>query len=135
MEIIKLDDDSRTGVRDIDDQHGELVEILNRLHASMLQDTDRSDLEGLVSQLVEHTRVHFSYEEELMTLHGYPDYARHKEEHDRLLAHILDFSERFKSGDLLLTFGIMIDLKGWAEVHIRKSDRLLGAFLNEKDVF
>jgi hemerythrin len=135
MEIVKLDDESRTGVQNIDDQHGELIDILNRLHESMLQDTDRSTLEELVSQLVEQTRAHFSFEEVLMTRYEYPDYARHKKEHDKLLEHILDFSKRFARGDLLLTFGIMVDLKGWAEVHIRKCDKLLGAYLNEKGVF
>lgn len=135
MEIVKLDDDSRTGVQDIDDQHGELIDILNRLHASMLQDMDRVTLQGLISRLIEHTRMHFSYEEELMTRYAYPDYAKHKEEHNRLLEHLLDFSERFRQGDLLLSFGIMVDLKGWAEVHIRKSDTLLGTFLNDKGVF
>jgi hemerythrin len=98
----------------------------------MLGGGARSVLDGIIAELVEHTRTHFLYEERLMLEHRYPGYARHKQEHDRLIRHIVDLEQGYRSGDLLLSFGVMVDLRGWALVHIEKFDVALGAFLNRK---
>ena len=130
MGLIRLEDDQRVNVPEIDSQHETLIALINRLHRAMTQCEPQQVLDALISELVEHTRQHFLFEEQLMQEHGYPGYARHKAQHDRLIDHILELAERFRGGDLLLSFGVMVDLKGWAIVHIEKADRPLGVFLN-----
>ena len=49
-----------------------------------------------------------------------------------LMQHIMGLAKQFRSGDLLLSFAVMVDLKAWATIHIEKSDGPLGIFLNEK---
>jgi hemerythrin-like metal-binding protein len=135
MGLIRLEDDQRVNIREIDSQHETLIELINQLHKAMTQGGQQALLDELITALVEHTRTHFLYEEQLMLEHRYPGYARHKQEHDRLIRHIIDLAERYQSGDLLLSFAVMVDLKGWALVHIEKFDIALGGFLQRRQHF
>ena len=99
---------------------------------AMMQREDRQSLAAIIAELVEHARQHFAYEEQLMSRHQYPEYAKHKADHDRLMQHIIGLAQQFRSGDLLLSFAVMVDLKAWATIHIEKSDGPLGIFLSEK---
>jgi hemerythrin-like metal-binding protein len=132
MELVKLEDNLMLDIPEIDSQHETLIGLINLLHETMLQGADRAALDELLSQLLEHTRAHFSYEEQLMSQYNYPEYEAHKSEHNRLMQHLVDLAERYKSGELLLSFAIVLELKSWAVVHIEKSDKPLGTFLNTR---
>jgi hemerythrin len=133
MELIKLEDKLKLDIPEIDSQHETLIGLINLLHETMLQGADRAALDALLSQLLEHTRNHFAYEEQLMSQHNYPGYEAHKSDHNRLMQHLVDLTERYKNGELLLSFAIVLELKGWAVVHIEKSDKQLGTFLNKQN--
>jgi len=132
MELIKLEEDLKLNIPEIDSQHETLIGLVNRLHETMLQGADKAAMDGLLSQLIEHTRTHFSYEEQLMSKTGYPEYEAHKSQHNRLMQHLEDLAEGYQNGELLLSFAVVLDLKGWATVHIEKSDKPLGAFLTSR---
>ena len=132
MELIKLEDDLKLNIPEIDSQHEVLIGLVNQLHETMLQGADRAALNGLLSQLLEHTQTHFAYEEQLMSQYNYPGYEAHKSEHNRLMQHLVDLAKRYNNGELLLSFAIVLELKGWAVVHIEKSDKPLGTFLNNR---
>ena len=132
MELVKLEDNLKLDIPEIDSQHETLIGLINLLHETMLQGADRTTLDRLLSQLLEQTQTHFSYEEKLMSQYNYPGYEAHKSEHNRLVQHLADLAERYKNGELLLSFAIVLELKGWALVHIEKSDKLLGNFLNNQ---
>jgi len=133
MELIRLEDSLKLDIPEIDSQHERLIGLVNLLHETMLQGADRAALDGLLSQLLEHTRAHFAYEEQLMSQYNYPGYEAHKTEHNRLMRHLEDLVERYTNGELLLSFAVVLELKGWAVVHIEKSDKPLGAFLNNRE--
>ena len=133
MGLLRLEDDQKLNVREIDAQHETLIDLINQLHAAMTQRSDRKVLDQLMAALIEHTRTHFDYEEQLMLEHRYPGYTTHKREHDRLMQHILALAEQYRRGDLLLSFAVMVDLKGWALVHIERFDIALGVFLKRPE--
>lgn len=133
MVLIKLEDKLKLDIPEIDSQHETLINLINLLHETMLQGADKAALDGLLSQLLEHTQTHFDYEEELMSRYNYPGYEAHKSEHKRLMQHLVDLTDRYNNGDLLLSFAVVLELKGWALVHIEKSDKPLGTFLNNQN--
>jgi hemerythrin len=133
MGLISLEDNQKVHVPEIDSQHEALVDLINQLNQAMTHGSDRDSLGRLIEKLVDHTRSHFEYEERLMRDNDYPGLAKHKAEHDLLLHHIVDLADRFSKGDLLLSFAVMVDLRGWALVHIERFDMALGLFLNRKD--
>ena len=135
MDLIKLEDNLKLNITEIDSQHEALINLINEIHETMLQGADKADLDRLLSQLLEHTRSHFSYEEELMSRYSYAEYETHKSEHNRLMEHLEDLVVRYHSGELLLSFAIVLELKGWATIHIEKSDNPLGSFLSNQHGF
>ena len=134
MVLIKLEDKLKLDIPEIDSQHESLINLINLLHETMLQGADKATLDGLLSQLLEHTQTHFAYEEVLMSRYNYPEFEAHKSEHKRLMQHLVDLTDRYNNGDLLLSFAIVLELKGWALVHIENSDKPLGTFLNKQNV-
>lgn len=129
MELIKPESCLKLNIPEIDSQHETLIGLINQIHESMLQQANKTILDGLLSELLEHTRSHFDYEEQLMSRYGYPGYEAHKVEHIKLIEHVADLIERSQNGELLLTFAVVLKLKGWASVHIEKSDKRLCTFL------
>ena len=134
MVLIKPEDNLKLDIPEIDSQHETMISLVNLIHETMLQGADKATLDGLLSQLLEHTQTHFAYEEELMSRYNYPGYEEHKSEHDSLLQHLVDLTARYNKGELLLSFAVALELKGWAVVHIEKSDKPLGTFLNNQKV-
>jgi hemerythrin len=67
-----------------------------------------------------------------MSRYSYAEYETHKSEHNRLMEHLEDLVGRYRGGELLLSFAIVLELKGWATIHIEKSDKPLGSFLSNK---
>jgi hemerythrin-like metal-binding protein len=134
MVLIKLEDNLKLDIPEIDSQHETLISLVNQLHETMLQGADKKALDGLLSRLLEHTQAHFTYEEGLMSRYKYPGYEKHKSEHSKLIQHLLDLATRYKDGDLLLSFAVELELKNWATVHIERFDKPLGIYLNDQKV-
>ena len=67
MELIKLEDNLKLDIPEIDSQHETSIGLINLLHETILQGSDRAAQNELLSQLLEHTRTHFAYEEQLMS--------------------------------------------------------------------
>ena len=134
MTLIDPQDVVGVGVRDIDSQHQEIVVRVNALGEAMRARESNEKVGRILSDLISHTREHFAAEERLMREHDYPDSSRHESEHERLLGHVTDLEKRFHEGEVLLSFAVMVELKGWATQHIAYSDTRLGEFLAGKGV-
>ncbi|HUT42555.1 MAG TPA: hypothetical protein VM011_14585, partial [Gammaproteobacteria bacterium] len=50
----------------------------------------------------------------------------------RLMQHLEGLATRYGDGELLLSFAVVLELKGWAMVHIEKSDKPLGAYITSR---
>ena len=85
MPIVTWSEEFSVNVKEIDTQHQKLLELVNNLHASVEACIDKQVLEGMLIELVEFTRMHFSTEERFMREHGFPDSATHTNEHRLLL--------------------------------------------------
>jgi hemerythrin len=135
MTLIVWDEQHSVQVGQIDDDHKGMIALVNELNDAMKLRKGRDEIARILSELISVTRTHFAAEERLMRDHDYAGYPRHKAEHERLLQEISALEERFAGGDLLLSFAIMLCLKGWALEHISSCDKALGAYLNSKAVY
>jgi hemerythrin len=133
MPLINWNDSLSVGVDYIDNQHKQLVSIINRLNDAMLQDKGNDVMSQILDNLVDYTKSHFKSEEHLMRKYGYPESANHLKEHDKLTKEVIDFAENFKQGKAIITLPVLNFLKDWLNNHILKTDKLLGQFLS-KDV-
>lgn len=83
-----------------------------------------------LSLLAVHTRDHFLREEALMRETGFPGYARHKEEHDRVLSEMDAEVRRFRrDGDAeRLSRYLFQTLPAWFANHLRTHDEATARF-------
>jgi hemerythrin len=88
----------------------------------------------ILTRLVQYTAAHFAYEERLMQLHGYPDYAAHKAQHDDLTRHVQHFCREFQSGQIGISIPLLHFVDDWLKRHIGQSDQGYAKLLTAKAV-
>ena len=120
------------GIDKIDEQHKELVRLINRLHRAMKVKEGSSQASDILDKLAEYTIYHFTFEEQLFDKYGYPQSDEHKEYHRKLVDSVVSFQKDFKSGRAGLTMELMLFLTNWLKDHIMKTDRKYVAFLKNK---
>lgn len=128
---IKWSTELESGVRSIDLQHEELIEMLNELSEGYAKACSGEVLDDVMQRLEGYIVFHFSTEEALMA--GLPRTEKHIERHKQEHLNFVDkFNEmRHQSKhDGLAAMGNLIDfLHAWLYEHILKTDRQLGALL------
>jgi hemerythrin len=121
-------------IKKFDDQHKKLVDLVNQLHDAMKAGQGNAMLGVVLQSLITYTATHFKEEEQMMQAHGYPELAKHKAEHEKLVAQVLDLQKKFQSGGSVLTLTVMSFLKDWLISHIQGVDKKYGVFLNAKGI-
>jgi hemerythrin len=121
-------------VKQFDEQHRKLIEIVNNLHDAMKVGKGKEVLGKVLDSLIAYTRDHFNEEERLMRANGFPGYEEHKKEHNLLVLQATDIQKQFHAGKAILTQEVMAFLKSWLEKHIQGTDKNYGPFLNQKGI-
>jgi len=122
------------GVAKIDSEHQKLIGMLNDLHAAMTEGRGRSVIGSVLDGLAAYTVSHFANEEKLMQLYLYPDYARHKAIHDKLVGQVKSLQEEFHSGNATISLDVLTFLQGWLVDHIVGVDQKYAAHLHAAGV-
>ncbi len=128
---IVFDESHLIGVSAIDQQHRELVRLLNELNTRVLYNPDNSEIKGLFEHLIEYTALHFETECQLMEQHHYPYLAPHDSAHKRLICVLTNFAHQLHLGKELLA---LQSTKDWLIEHIKNEDKLFGVFLMSKGI-
>ncbi|MDH5632526.1 MAG: hypothetical protein OEZ10_05960 [Gammaproteobacteria bacterium] len=79
--------------------------------------------EKIFIELIKYTQPRFEYDEAHLRSINYPDYPRHKENHDRLVKWLDNYADRFKSRDQGVQQRTMSFIKTWLDGHILDTDR------------
>ena len=122
------------GIASIDAQHQKLFAIARELYEAMSAGRGKASLVLILDRLVQYTSVHFTHEERLMRVYDYPDFQKHKAEHDGLTKQVLDFQKEFELGRVAMTVHLLQFLKDWLENHIMVSDFEYAPCLKQKNV-
>ena len=131
--FIEWSDENNCNVKVIDDQHKELVELLNELYQH-LGDSYNWRVESLVKRLIEHLREHFDTEEDLMKSNQYQSYISHKLEHDRHFKKVLDYQTALKEENEVISLEFLNSMKTWFYNHLDFNDRKLGKYLSDQEI-
>jgi hemerythrin len=122
------------GVKEIDDQHKQLIVLANQLNDAMGTGKGKAVLDKVFAELVAYTQSHFLTEEKLMGQIGYSASVAHKAEHKSLVTTVADLKHKHDKGDVVLTSQVMSFLRDWLTKHILNSDKALGRELNAKGI-
>ncbi len=136
--LLPLDQIPAVALESMNQTHREEVELINRLAALVAAGMeDTADTPAITAQLndwVEHTRQHFSRENELMEQYGFPAYSVHSGEHERVLEQL----EALRSGWLernslqpLANF-LFEQWHAWFDNHVHTMDNITASFIRQQ---
>jgi len=121
MAILLWEKRFEQGVPEFDGHHRRLVELMNEVYRSAIEEDGAETLTGVTRELMEYTQYHFAAEERAMVATGYPGLKEHREEHRKFGEMALAFSHELEvGGDIsvdLLSF-----LGNWLFDHILMVD-------------
>ena len=111
------------GIPLLDEDHKALIRLINRLHASLAAGAKFVELEDIFDRLVAYIEFHFTREEKVMEVSGYPFAAAHREEHEGFTQAIYEMRDRYaREGDQTMTAELPDYLKKWLNHHILVQD-------------
>ena len=116
-----------TGVDSIDEQHQELIKMINELHRACLAGAGKEELRRMMSFLAVYVQTHFKHEEGLMDQHRCPSKGANKAAHMRFLQTFGELNQNFEAHGP--TTSMLLDLRtlvgDWLKTHICSVDTKL----------
>jgi hemerythrin len=134
MNLINWNDNLSVNIKEIDEQHKKLIDMVNNLHSAMGSGKGKEVMGKVLTGLVDYTKTHFAAEERLMERHAYAGYVNHKSQHDALTKQVIDLHAKFQESKTVVTVEVMNFLKDWLTNHIQNTDKKYSPFLNGKGI-
>ncbi len=132
--LIEWNQDLSIGMKDIDNQHKKLINLINELYDALIQGKEKEVLDKILKELIDYAHYHFKTEEDLMDEKNYFETAIHKRAHQFFKEKITDLIKRKKEDYVSLE--LFKFLKNWLINHILIMDKKFGYFLKYgKDKF
>ena len=127
-------DEYSVGIESIDEQHKKLINLINTLQ-TIVDYTSEEKLEReCLAAVVDYTRTHFVYEEELMKNYGYPDFEAHKAQHQKMIDKVNNLLAEYENNRERAMRHALDFLKQWLVRHINGTDKQYSEFLLGKGV-
>jgi len=129
---ITWDDSYSVGLEHIDNQHKELVKMVNDLYGACKVGALKEDIVYMrtVSKALEYARVHFADEEKYMDKVFYPELDEHKKQHEEFVVEIKKSIKLFEYGETA-PIELVNFLKNWLLNHIAISDKKYAPYLKK----
>lgn len=123
MALLNWSKEYSVEVPSIDKEHQKLFGMLNELHDAMMVGKGSQIAPEVLKRLVAYTCEHFANEESIMVRTRYPDFARHKVEHDKLASEVAKIAQDFNEGKVVLSIKLPEFLRAWLHSHILGCDQ------------
>lgn len=129
--VIIWNDNLKTGILSIDEQHQELFETINKLEKCK---TSESMFYKVLSDLNRYISVHFVTEEDYMKHTGYPKFKEHKECHEKFSTDFKKLLKENSSNSSIMNSRIeLIEfVENWLRNHYENEDVEMAAYLNKQ---
>ena len=127
------DDSLQIGVNLIDEQHHELVNMLDEFADACRHGEGRTEVGQTLKFVVSYVKNHFKDEEELQALYVYPDAAAHKVLHTGFIERTIELVQELKNNgpSAELSDRVKKVLIVWFLRHIRVEDIKVGKHIKD----
>jgi len=135
MEPVQWSEKFSVGVRELDQQHQQLIKLLNRLIlAQGTINTHSETISDILMAMTRYAQAHFKSEERLMEAYGFPDLEDQKKEHRDFRKKTVSFSTATFYGVDEIPESLLEYLVDWWVHHILEDDMAYRSFFQEKGV-
>jgi len=118
----------------IDREHEIQTTLLRAVEEAISMGKETQVVVGILGQLADYNRVHFSSEEFLMRLYAYPDVEMHVVDHIRMMKDLDEIAGCYRENDHQLAAQKAVQLQDFLLQHIASRDRKVSHYLGELDV-
>jgi hemerythrin len=123
MTFFQWDEQLDVGVGAMNDEHKELISLMNRLHERNLAGASKTELLKAIKDLAQFTVKHFTDEEAFMESIQFPGLETHRLIHKDLLQKFTKQAADFEHGSAMKVPESMFTfLRVWLSAHIRGID-------------
>jgi hemerythrin len=134
MEPIQWTESFSVGVKLFDEQHKQLVEMINRLSEDPQAGTSSETVSELLNAMTDYAQQHFEAEETLMEKHGYPQLREHTAQHHAFRRKTAELCMDTMNRVGTVPESLLEYLRDWLLGHILKSDMAYKPFFHELNI-
>lgn len=122
------------GVKEIDDQHKELINRVNVFSDAMKKGEANGQVMEVLSFLEVYVVTHFRDEEALQVRYNYPNYQAHRKIHKDFIQTVKELRASIEKGFTPATASMVsMTLTSWLLLHINKEDKAIGAYIRTRN--
>jgi len=113
------------GIKLIDDQHKQLVALVNDMfnHVTGNNVQEYEYFNRVIQEAVRYIKLHFATEEKIMLATNFSGYLEHKRKHDSFVVTVADSINDFRYGKRFTLYAFTKFLKDWVLTHIAVMDK------------
>ena len=125
------DESFSVGVKELDEQHKKIIEIINKLIEIKDATVNSEIISNTLNELTKYSSKHFETEEKLMNEYNYPDYSLHKAQHNQFRKDIANFCIDAMYYKSTVPIELLTFLEEWWKNHTQGSDMKYKVFFSE----
>lgn len=132
--ILQWDNTLSTGIDNIDNQHKEIFNLVNKLFYAMANLNNTTDILKCLDVLENFLINHFKEEEAIQKQHKYPKQQKQHNQHEELKNELINLKNIFEMTGISTLFVISVNQKMFklCKNHIINEDGDFGNFILEK---
>lgn len=117
----------------IDEDHQNLVRLVNELHTATSAGRGHEVIEQVMNELIRYTKEHLDREEHIMATLQFPNLERHKQGHQQFATKLNALQAKYEAGSITIPSQLSTVLRDWLSLHIRRSDKEIKVFLQKRE--
>jgi hemerythrin len=134
MEPIEWTDSFSVGVALFDEQHRQLIDMLNKMIRDPAAATRSETVADVLTDMTNYAQEHFKSEEDLMIEHGYPHLDEHRHQHHGFQEKAARLCFATVKGQTSVPQELLEYLQQWLIRHILQVDMAFKPFFEQKGV-
>jgi hemerythrin len=131
---IQWRDSYAIGIKEIDDQHMQLFEAIDKLFTACAQGKGKEEVGNTLTFLEDYTKVHFNDEQKLHIKYAYPEKTAHRDIHEKFLGSLSLLKKQFEEegAGVLFISTVNKTVLDWLIRHIGNSDKEFATFVKQQ---
>ncbi|MFQ5687553.1 MAG: bacteriohemerythrin [Candidatus Scalindua sp.] len=135
MEMIRWDKSFSVNVLRFDEEHKNIILIINRLIVAMQNNDECEKVSDALNEMTSYAISHFKTEEDYMRRFGYQEYKLHKEEHREFTKTTVGFCKRVMNGNYNIASDLIEYLNHFLANHIQGTDKEYTECFNKNGIY